>query len=397
VTIFLDPFVECRWTATEQGDSMRRVMVLVAAVVMAMAAPAAANPLEGDWILLHFQDQPGEVYDLYLVHPDGTGLINLTNGVADDYVGVVSPDGSLIAVSSNDGTSTEIWVMDSDGANRRRLTEFGGYGVAWTPDGRIVYSRSTEIRIMAADGSGDALIVEGLANVAHNLSVSPDGYTIVFDVQVEADRDVHSVPLGGGTVTELTTEGGFEPEWSPDGSQIAFTTFRAFGGGNFWVMNPDGTDQRNLFPSEFNDFEASWSPDGNHIVFESVRNEDFAISIFDLAAGTSVDVLTRPTAATFRSPVWVRITSTVAPPVTPTTVGEATTTVGSVTTVDGASTTSVAGATTVPADGEGESSFDPIWVALFGSVVAVAAIGIALARQSAKGKEPPPPPAALEN
>ncbi|MBI5158301.1 MAG: PD40 domain-containing protein [Acidimicrobiia bacterium] len=362
---------------------MRRVIMLATAVVMAMAAPAAADPLEGDWILLHFQDQPGAVYDLYLVHPDGTGLVNLTNGVADDHVGAVSPDGSLIAVSSNDGTSTEIWVMDTAGGGRQRLTSSGGYGVAWTPDGRIVYSRATEIRVMAADGTGDALVVEGLAGVAHNLAVSPDGSTVAFDVQVETDRDIYSVPLAGGEVTELTTEGGFEPEWSPDGSQIVFTTFRA-SGGNFWVMNPDGSDQHNLFPSEFNDFEASWSPDGSRIVFESVRNEDFAISIFDLTAGTSVDVVTRPTAATFRSPVWVRITSTMAPPVTGTSAGTATTTAAPVTSA-------------VPAgDGE-ESSIDPIWVALFGAIVAAAAIGIVLARQSGKGKEPPPPPAAPDN
>ena len=358
---------------------MRRVMVLAAAVVMAMAAPAAANPLEGDWILLHFQDQPGEVYDLYLVHPDGTGLINLTNGVADDYVGAVSPDGSLIAVSSNDGTSREIWVMHSDGANRHRLTEFGGYGVAWTPDGRIVYSRATEIRILA---DSDALVVEGLANVAHNLSVSPDGSTLVFDVQVEADREIYSVPVTGGIVTQLTTEGGFEPEWSPDGSQIVFTTFRAFGG-NFWVMSADGTDQRNFFPSEFNDFEASWSPDGGRVVFESVRGEDFAITIRDLASGTTIDIVTTGTPLetnnpAFRSPVWVRLTGSVPLPAT--------------TTTGGATVT-----TTIPTGDEEESSIDPIWVALFGSVVAAAAIGIALARQSAKGKEPPPPPAAAEN
>ncbi len=143
-----------------------------------------------------------------------------------------------------------------------------------------------------------------------------------------------------------------------------------------WILLHFQDQPGNLFPSEFNDFEASWSPDGNRIVFESVRNEDFAVSIFDLTAGTSVDVLTRPTAATFRSPVWVRITADASP--------VATTIVGSAT-------------TTVPSGEEKESSIDPMWIALFGTLVAVAAIGIALARQSAKGKEPPPPPAAPEN
>jgi Tol biopolymer transport system component len=358
---------------------MRRVIVLVSALVLGMAVSAAASPFEGDWILLHFQDQSGGVYDLYLVRPDGTGLINLTNGVADDYIGAVSPDGSLIAVSSDDGTTTEIWVMEADGTGRRRLTESGGYAVAWTPDGRIVYSRASEIRIIASDGSGDAPVVDGLANVAQNLSVSPDGFTVAFDIQVDVPREVYSVPLAGGAVTQLTTEGGFEPEWSPDGSQIVFTTFREEFGDNFWVMNPDNSNQHNLFPSEFNDFEASWSPDGGSIVFESVRNEDFAISIYDLAAGTSVDVVTRPTAATFRSPVWVRLTGSESPVTT---------------TTAGATVTTAAPDVTTPA-GEKESSIDPALIALFGTVVATAAIGILLARRTSPGKEPPPPPAAV--
>jgi hypothetical protein len=56
-------------------------------------------------------------------------------------------------------------------------------------------------------------------------------------------------------------------------------------------------------------------------------------------------------------------------------------------------TTATTDATT-PA-GEKESSFDPALIALFGTVVATAAIGILLARRTSPGKEPPPPPAAV--
>lgn len=356
------------------------VVALVAALVLG-GAPLAV-PLEGDWILLHLQDHDAGVFDLYLIHPDGSRLVNLTNGSADDYDAAVSPDGTMIAVSSNDGVATEIWVMSADGTGRRQVTSGGGYAVAWTPGGAIVYSRAAELRIVQPDGSGDSLIVDhGMLGIAANLSVSPDGSTVVFDVNDEGSQDIYSVPIAGGEVTRLTTEGGFEPEWSPDGTRIAFTAFRGEFGDNVWVMNPDGSDQRNLFPSEFNDFQPSWSPDGSQLVFESVRNEDFAITIHDLASGTNRDLITTPTNAAYRTPVWVKVTGT------PGSGGTTTTTVADTTPpVTAAVTTTVA-----PGDGGGEVS--PALIGLVAALLASGVIGAMLYRRTRSGAEPPPPPA----
>lgn len=61
-----------------------------------------------------------------------------------------------------------------------------------------------------------------------------------------------------------------EPDWSPDGSQITFFSYRD---GNFevYVMNADGTDQRNLTNNPAIDGRPSWSPNGEKIAFYSTR------------------------------------------------------------------------------------------------------------------------------
>lgn len=56
------------------------------------------------------------------------------------------------------------------------------------------------------------------------------------------------------------------PDWSPDGSKIAFTSDRD-GKRAIFVMNADGTDPRRLIAGEFEDFSPAWSPDGASIAF----------------------------------------------------------------------------------------------------------------------------------
>lgn len=379
------------------GDTVLRRGLLTLLVVLLLgggAVPAYAAPaLEGEWILVVRQDSTGDVggYELFMVRPDGTGLTNLTNGVAQDYSGEVSPDGTAIAFSSGASGFPQIWVMESDGTNRRLVSQGYGYTPTWTPDGTaIAYAGlDGEVHVVRRDGTGDRLLAAvGGGSISSNPDVSPDGSTVVFDLQVDVTRDVYSVPLAGGTETRLTTEGGFEPEWSPDGSQIAFTTFRADYGDNFWVMNPDGSNQHNLFGSEFNDFQLSWSPDGGRVVFESVRGEDdIAIVVRDLASGTLVDVLATTADPTYRNPSWVKVAAGAAPS-------------GTTTTTGGAATTTVAPGTetgsTITAGGAESSGADRGVVALLIAVVAVAGFvaGMLVGHRLGRRQGLPPPPAA---
>ena len=107
---------------------------------------------------------------------------------------------------------------------------------------------------------------------------SPDGTAIAF-VGPGPGRmgDIYVMAADGSSLRRLTTtrlEEGM-PAWSPDGTRIAFARE-----GALWVMDVDGTDQTPLIepvgPGEYQS-SPSWSPDGTMIAF--VRPFDWESSI----------------------------------------------------------------------------------------------------------------------
>ena len=96
-----------------------------------------------------------------------------------------------------------------------------------------------------------------------SVDVSPDGQTIAFDLL----GDIYTLPIGGGEARSINSGHAWsmQPRFSPDGSEIAFTS-DAGGGDNIWIMNADGSDARQLTKEDFRMLNnASWSPDGEFI------------------------------------------------------------------------------------------------------------------------------------
>ena len=96
-----------------------------------------------------------------------------------------------------------------------------------------------------------------------SLDVSPDGKTIAFDLL----GDIYTMPASGGTATNIASGMAWEmqPRFSPDGSEIAFTSDRA-GGDNIWVMDADGENKRAITSETFRLMNnPTWSPDGKYI------------------------------------------------------------------------------------------------------------------------------------
>lgn len=113
----------------------------------------------GDLIMfVSFRSGQGE---LYVMKPDGSNIIQLTQSDAPVIDGAWSPDGSRIAYTSGQGSKTDIYVVDADGAsNKVRLTDdnFADNSPSWSPDGkRIVFASKRSARwdlwVMNADGS----------------------------------------------------------------------------------------------------------------------------------------------------------------------------------------------------------------------------------------------------
>ncbi len=177
--------------------------------------------------------------DIYRIHADGSGAVNLTRSPGV-YGGLdLSPDGATLAFHHDRvGNRTDIWLMATNGTNLRRITTDGlNYGPRWSPDG----SRIAFLRVYGEDQA----IVVIPANGGPPLDLS--------SAAIEADEPC------GGTERRLQMVG-----WTPDG-RVLFSNYICGFGYRHYVVNADGSQP---FESDL-DFMTTWfSPDGSTIALD---------------------------------------------------------------------------------------------------------------------------------
>lgn len=184
--------------------------------------------------------------EVVVMNSDGTGLERLTHSPGLDVMPTWSPDGSQIAFFSGLGSIKEfdesgqgpdgIWVMGSDGSDLHKITEGDGRAdlPSWSPDGtKIAYDQMlpgghSEIFVMDPDGSNAVRLTNHSYGVAEPVW-SPQGDRIAFIGQRESFyEDVFVADSSGGEVervASIDSRGLTSLAWSPDGSEIAISTF----------------------------------------------------------------------------------------------------------------------------------------------------------------------------
>ncbi len=130
-----------------------------------------------------------------------------------------------------------------------------------------------------------------------SLDVSPDGKTIAFDML----GDIYTMPAKGGTAKNIASGMAWDmqPRFSPDGTEIAFTSDRA-GGDNIWVMDVDGENARQITEETFRLMNnPTWSPDGTYIAakkhFTTSRSLGTGeIWLYHTKGGSGVQLVKKP-------------------------------------------------------------------------------------------------------
>ena len=250
--------------------------------------------------LLVFQSTRAGGNKLFVSKLDGSGLRQLTQGPSQDVTPKWSFDGTKVAYAATgaDGNE-EIWVVNADGSGARNVTNHpgGDSHPSWSPDGReIVFcsnrddGKHDDVYVIGADGKGLRRLTEGGDYYNTFPSFSPDGKTILFrrllSHQLPAGRlynsEVWVMNVDGTGERNLTNDPGFDgwPAWSPDGRRIVFASNRSdtF---QVYVMNADGTGVERAVESAVTDVRPQFLPDGSGIVFN--REHDGRIELWVVA------------------------------------------------------------------------------------------------------------------
>jgi Tol biopolymer transport system component len=132
---------------------------------------------------------------------------------------------------------------------------------------------------------------------------SPDGTEIAFTTFRNGKGDIYVMRPDGSNQRRLTTSPAHDDlaAWSPDSKQIAFSSDRT-GQLEIWVMNRDGSDQRRLTFDDARDYGPTWSPDGKRIAFRSDR--DGNAEIYSMAANGSDEQRLTNSPSSDNSPRW---------------------------------------------------------------------------------------------
>ncbi|WP_195911157.1 TolB family protein [Streptomyces kaniharaensis] len=334
------------------------------------AAPAVAAH-NGLIVSRAYLDPDHTTSAIVTVGPDGTGERQVTQPPdrARDDRPDWSPDGSTIAFDRTDPQTggARLWTVPATGEGERQIGQLCDNGTAdctnederapaYSPDGKqLAFSRSwgaldpagknqiqySDLYLMAPDGSNVQRLTfltndKPYSGEVGNPSWSPDGKQLTFEYRTGASgqpansRAVYIVGADGTGLRQLTPwelRAGDRASWSPDGTQILFTTYPAGAdnapGGGIYTVHPDGTAIGALTPAPSDAFygAASYAPDGRSIVFAQAPAGGTADLYSMRTDGTGVARLTNNTTGRWLSrPKWGTATPPAAPgAATPTT------------------------------------------------------------------------------
>ena len=205
---------------------------------------------------------------------------------------VVSPDGTRLAFAlcaSPQGCDLYVATLGPGlkaTPDPIRLTRTGGrriFGLAWAPDGNsLIYGLwSAGMHLWRIGrGGGDPVRLE-LGGPALHPTVSTKTNKLVY-ARVNTDLDLWK--FGGGAAAPSTiassTLTDINPQFSPDGRRIVFMSDRGGRGDELWVANADGSGPVRILEATGRPVGGpQWSPNGSHIAYDA-RNDDGSAGIF---------------------------------------------------------------------------------------------------------------------
>ncbi len=135
-----------------------------------------------------------------------------------------SPDGNQLAYCSNKNGSLQVWIMGREGNDPKPFSvQINGaaFNPDWSSDGKsLVYSQTNSLRLVMKKVNQPSLgesVLNARLSYASNPDISPDGYWVLFDSNMDGDNQVYRITHEGTGVEPLTPKGekSYQPAWKP--------------------------------------------------------------------------------------------------------------------------------------------------------------------------------------
>jgi Tol biopolymer transport system component len=202
-----------------------------------------------------------------------TAVTTFCDATRFDAPGRFSPDGTLVAFTSDRGGNQQVWIAGRDGSAVRSLTHLPDAAVnvgSWSPDGRWVafdaaMGDKTAIYRVSLDGALEQLTDDSATN--SDPEWSRDGAWIYYASTASGRAEIWKMPAGGGTAVQLTSDGGSEPRVSADGRHVYFLDRARLVGGVPATLKRVSTDGGSSSVVYSGIATGSWDLAGEGIVF----------------------------------------------------------------------------------------------------------------------------------
>jgi Tol biopolymer transport system component len=237
--------------------------------------------------------------DVAIVNPDGSGVASLVQDPAEDADPAWSPDGSMLAFSSDRDGDREIYVLEVKTGTVRQLTRNRGiadWSPTWAPTGAsIAFVRTWKGRlfVMRADGSRQKPLTAAHRRY-QDPAWSPDGKRIALLDRRSEMFGLAMLKVATRRVSRLPQVDVGPPAWAPDGTRIAFTKLMDSGCDTYEVpplglmraatpsacaglviSRPNGREVKSWYNRDQNYGDPAWSPDGIAMVLTGLQTFRF--------------------------------------------------------------------------------------------------------------------------
>ncbi|GAA4241682.1 hypothetical protein GCM10022254_71490 [Actinomadura meridiana] len=251
--------------------------------------------------------------DLGLYKPGDADARTLVGGPTCDILPEASPDGTRIAFTrqaERGGKTAEAWMVNANGTGARKVVGIlRGSRVSWSPDGtRLAYVADRggvrQLFAVPVDGSGSPVQLTTDDSFKDDPMWSSRNQVVFWSRRDGTDQIYTLDPDRPGSAwTRVTKDGvrSVDPEWSPDGSRIAFTR-GPDENSDIWVMNADGSAPRAVTSGPDDDMDPAWSRDGRWLCY--VRGPVGAPVMHAVRADGTGDRVTTPPGRTLGHPYW---------------------------------------------------------------------------------------------